>query len=420
MQLMKIKNVRMGLLSCFFLFFLYSCEVDKIEPAKPVEEENMVDSTDVNNEDEHGQESASMEKDDREVKVIGTGSGNIKISDSDRINYTIRPGTYSYVEIKNVNNSVIDGFEKVKVSGSIVSLSNLENVTIQNINIEDSPRGIVIDDSANNLTLNNLRLKNTPGISFRINKKFNGSPSSYSENIHLTNISAENITSLFQSHGGLKDDGFYGLIKGLKIKNNIVRDSPNYGSGVYVNLAEDFEISGNVIDHVNAGHDSHNGIFHVKGNGKIFDNKVTNHSGNAVRSWLFSITKPNSVIEIYNNIVYNSERYSAFEVQVTPGIKQMDLFKPANAKIYNNTVGKMNSGPKYYEGRVVDIYQTYGIVEVYNNLYFDMRDNIVSLNQSSPAETVVKETNNKYFENAKDAVVDLTSFKSKIAGIGAQ
>lgn len=417
---MKVKNVRMGLLSCFFLFFLYSCEVEKIEPAQPVEEENVVDSTEVDKNAEKVDDSSSMEKGDRETKIIGTGSGNIIINDSDGINYTIKPGHYTYMEFNNVSNSIIDGLNKVTVSGSIINMTNVENVIFQNLSIENSSKGIKVHESANNLTFNNLKLKNASGVNFDVSKKYDGSTSSYSQNIVLTNIHAENTSLLFYSEGGIKTDGFFGLIKGLKIANNTVVNSPNYGSGVYVNLAEDFEISNNIINNVNSQNSNHNGIFHVKGNGKIFNNKVTNHSGNAVRSWLFSITKPNSYVEIYNNIVYNSERYSAFEVQVTPGIKQTASFKPAHAKIYNNTVGKMNSGAEYYEGRIVDIYQTYGDVQVYNNLYFDMRDSIVSLNQSNPNDTKVKETNNKYFENASDAVTDLKSFKSKVSGIGAK
>lgn len=413
---MKLKNVKMGLFGCAFLFFLYSCEVEQVEPAKPVEKENAIDSAEL----EEKTDSSTLDKSNREVKVIGNGSGSIKIQDSDGINYTIKPGNYSYVEFKNVQNSVIDGFDKVKMTGSIVNLTNIENVVFQNISIEDSPRGINVNEKANNLIFNSIKLKNTPGISFRIDRKYDGSPSSYSQNIQINNIQAENISSLFSSGGGLKNDGFYGLIKGLKIRDNVIKNSPNFGSGVYVNMVEDYEISGNIIDNVNSQNSNHNGIFHVKGNGKIHNNKVTNHQGNAVRAWLFSITEPNSLVEIYNNVVYNSERYSAFEVQVTPGIKQMSVFKPANAKIHNNTVGRMNSGAKYYEGRVVDIYQTYGNVEVYNNLYFDMRDNIVSLNQSNPKDTKVTEKNNKYIKNGSEAVNDLKNFVSKIPGIGAK
>src|SRR5690606_5153265 len=189
---------------------------------------------------------------------------------------------------------------------------------------------------------------------------------------------------------------------------------------------EDYEISNNLVNNVNKsdsyphGNNNHNGIFHVNGNGKLFNNKITNHQGNAVRSWLYSIIKPNATVEIFNNTVYNSTRYSAFELQVIPTVGILPSFKPANAKVYNNTVGKMNTGkPKFYEGRIVDIYNTKGLVEVFNNLYFNMRDNVVSLNQSNRDETKVAENNNIYFENDSDAVVDLESLKSKVPGVGA-
>src|SRR5690606_14722739 len=110
-----------------------------------------------------------------------------------------------------------------------------------------------------------------------------------------------------------------------------------------------------------------------------------------------------------------------FELQVPPYMAKLPSFMPVDAKVYNNTVGQLNTGePKFYEGRNVDIYQTYGNVETYNNLFFNLRDDIVSLNQSSKNDTKVKESNNRYFKKASDAVVDLTSFKSKIPGIGAR
>jgi len=193
-----------------------------------------------------------------------------------------------------------------------------------------------------------------------------------------------------------------------------------------VGCVEDYEVSNNVVNNVNKsdnypnGNNNHNGIFHLNGNGKFFKNKITNHQGNGLRAWLFSITKPASV-EIYDNIIYNSTRYSAFELQVPPYMEVLASFKPADAKIYNNTTGKLNTGqPKYYEGRIVDIYQTHGNVEVYNNLYFNMLDNEVSLNQSNPKDTKVKESNNLYFKNAADAILDLVNFKSKSPGVGAR
>src|SRR5690606_40822960 len=183
----------------------------------------------------------------------------------------------------------------------------------------------------------------------------------------LLNSQAENIGSLFVTSGEIKEGGFYGLIRGFKLSNSSIINSPNLSNGIYLGCGEDYEISNNLVNNVNKsdsyphGNNNHNGIFHVNGNGKLFNNKITNHQGNAVRSWLYSIIKPNATVEIFNNTVYNSTRYSAFEVQVIPTTGILPLFKPANAKIYNNTVGKMNTGqPKFYEGRIVDIYNTKG------------------------------------------------------------
>src|SRR5690606_93591 len=272
-----------------------------------------------------------------------------------------------------------------------------------------------IYEFANNITFEDITFRNIYNtvIRFQIEKKYDGKPQSYSKNIHLNKINAENIGSLIVTRGQIQNNGFTGLIKGFKLTNSTIKNSPNLGNGIYLGCVENYEISHNIITNVNKsesypnGNNNHNGIFHVNGSGKIFNNKITNFQGNAARAWLYSIDDNRATVEIYNNIVHNSTRYSAFELQVTPWMEKLANFKPANAIVYNNTVGRLNTGePKFYQGRVIDIYQTFGNVEVYNNLYFHMRDNLVSLNQSSPQDTKVKETNNKYFKNATDAVTD--------------
>src|SRR5690606_19393391 len=129
------------------------------------------------------------------------------------------------------------------------------------------------------------------------------------------------------SQGDVKEDGFYGLIKGFKLTNSIVKNSPKLNGLTSLGLAENYEMSNNVVDNVNAspkypnGLNTHNGIFYAKGNGKIFNNKVTNYQGSVVRAWLLSITKA-GVVEIHDNIAYNSTRYGAFELQVPPYIEK--------------------------------------------------------------------------------------------------
>ena len=97
----------------------------------------------------------------------------------------------------------------------------------------------------------------------------------------------------------------------------------------------------------------------------------------------------------------------------------MSLFKPANAKIYNNTAGKLNTGePKFFEGRLLDLYNTSGTLEIYNNLSFNNRDDQMINNMSNTK--IIKDDNNQYFKNENDAISDFISFKSKIMGIGAK
>lgn len=424
------------ILTSLILILCYSCEVEKIDPVDPTEvveepESDPGHDSDTESDKDNDTESNKDSSDeDQKLEIIGTGSGKLIVKDVENKRYSIKPGTYSSFHLENIKSTSLEGFGKVTITNGTIYMSKVNGLNLSGINIEDSSQpAINIYDEANDLTIKNVTIKNirNSAIRFLLDKKFDGSPSSYSRNIHLSNIKAENIGSLFGTKGEIKSDGFYGLIKGFKLTNSSIINSPRLSNGIYVGCVEDYIVSNNLINNVNKskeypnGNNNHNGIFHLNGNGKIFQNTITNHQGNGVRAWLFSITKSDAQVEIYDNVVYNSTRYSAFELQVPPFMKEFPSFKPANAEIYNNTIGQLNTGePKFYEGRVVDIYQTYGNVEVYNNLFFNMRDDIVSLNQSNKNDTKVKESNNRYFKKASDAVVDLTSFKSKISGIGAR
>lgn len=353
--------------------------------------------------------------------TIGTGSGPLILKNYEDKNFKIQPGTYSYFQFENLSNCKISGFNQVKIVGGNVSMNTINGVTISGISIIDSKyRAFNITKQANDLILKDIELSNIGDVCmvFDINNKYDGTPASYSNNIQLVNIKANNISTFFGAQGSIVEDGFKGLIKNFKMTGCTITNSPNLADGVYIGCAEDYEISNNVINNVNSANGNHNGIFHILGTGKIFNNICTNHQGNLVRAWLFNITKT-STVEIYNNIVYNSTRYGAFELQVPLWIKELSAFKPANAKVYNNTVGKLNTGlPKYFEGRLLDLYMTYGSIEIYNNLSFNLYDSIMINNMSSTA--ITKNTGNVYKANASEAVADLTSFKSLIAGIGAQ
>ncbi|WP_354358609.1 hypothetical protein [Pedobacter sp. UYP30] len=358
------------------------------------------------------------------IDMVGTGSGALILNGLTNKKLTIKPGTYTYFEFKNFKNVTVDGSHNVKIVGGGVHLTNMSGVTLMNFDILNSPyRAVDVYDVANDLILKNLTMTNIGDVCmvFHADKPYNGQPSSYSNNIQLLNIVADNISTFFGGNGSVTNNGFTGLIKNFKMSSCTIKNSPGLSDGVFLGCAEDYEISNNRINNVNSKQGNHNGIFHLQGNGKIFNNTCTNHQGNMVRAWMCSITKPGSV-EIYNNVVWNSTRYGAFELQVPPSLKATRAFKPGiTAKVYNNTVGQLNTGmPKYFEGRLLDLYDVYTSVQVYNNLLFNNRDNKI-LNQMSSAglTTLIKNSNNVYKANASDAVADLRTFRSLIPGVGA-
>lgn len=358
------------------------------------------------------------------VLEIGTGSGALIIKNESGKNFRIKAGTYTYFQFENISNCKIDAYD-VKIIGGNVSLNTVNNLTLNGLTIENSTyRAFNIYTKANDLILKDITLNNIGDIAmvFHINKKYDGTADSYSNNIQLINIKANNVGTLFSSAGGHVNDGYTGLIKNFKMIGCSITNSPLLSNGVYLAAAEDYEFSNNIIDNVNSKQGNHNGIFHVIGNGKIFDNKCTNHQGNMVRAWMCSFTKEGTV-EIYNNVVWNSTRYGAFELQVPPFMKALGGFKPATiAKVYNNTAGKLNTGlPKYFEGRLLDMYDTYSSIEVYNNLLFNNIDELFLNKMSTDGVTnLTKNSNNIYRVNPADAVGDLTNFKSLIPGVGKQ
>ena len=427
---MKISFRSVIKLTSFFLFLTLngSCKKDELPVIPPVGGGDVTilkpDSTGTSR-DTTGKVPPVTTPLSGETMVVGNGSGELILNDLTNKKITIKPGTYANFQFKNFKNVTIDGAHNVKIKGGGVHLTNMAGVTLMNFDVENSPyRAVDVYNVAHDLILKNLNLTNIGDVCmvFHANETYNGQSSSYSQNIQLLNIVADNISTFFGGSGGVTSNGFTGLIKNFKMSNCTIKNSPTLADGVFLGCAEDYEISNNRIENVNSKQGNHNGIFHLQGNGKVFNNTCTNHQGNMVRAWMCSITKPGSV-EIYNNVVWNSTRYGAFELQVPPSLKAKKSFKPGIvAKVYNNTVGQLNTGaPKYFEGRLLDLYTLYAPVEVYNNLVFNNRDILILNNMSDRKVTpITKNSNNVYKDNASDAVEDLVTFRSRISGVGAK
>ncbi|WP_346239098.1 hypothetical protein ABDK00_010200 [Niabella insulamsoli] len=383
------------------------------------------------------------------VLEVGSGSGNLTI-DGDNLTINgakitfqngdlvkIKGGAYNAITIRNIsvpsNGARVTFINDGQITfngGKLMNLANLNNVTVSGAGQSSNDRGISFTNSSyraimlsgtiNNFTLQNMRFSNVSDyvISYVDLKSmvYNGSASSYAYNLAFLNIDADNVGPLFFFGGDVSSNSFIGLIKKLEIANVTCINSPSPGSVVSVGNVEDFSIHDNRIDNINTRNDNHNGVFFARGNGKFYNNVVTNHEGNALRLWLYSV-EGTKTCEIYNNIVYNSRKYSGFEIQVTPYIKASSVFKPANAKVYNNTVGKMNTDRMSFPGRLLDYYNTYGTLELYNNLTFNNNDAIIVNDMSSGG--YLRNDNNIYMSSEWSAVDNLINFTSKIAGVGA-
>src|SRR5690606_24988972 len=184
-KFMKLNTLKVGILSSLMILFLYSCEVEKVEPSNPLPTPDEVidkkpDSVNI------GRPSQDESLNQNAI-VIGNGSGYLILKDSKDKNYSIKAGTYSGVNLSNLQN--------VKITGGTIDIGNVDGVTLSDLSIENhNQAAIYVHTSADNLTLKNLKLKNISnyGIRYDINKKYDGSPQSFSENIHLENIQAEN------------------------------------------------------------------------------------------------------------------------------------------------------------------------------------------------------------------------------------
>lgn len=384
--------------------------------------------------------------------LVGTGSGSLTIDGSNfTVNGTkitfqnndvvkIKGGSYTGITIRNVSVPNSGGRVTFINDGVILldgtkqlNLSNLNNVTVSGAGASASSRGFVFTNNSfravllsgavNNFTLQNMLFKNISDYVIMYNGLdnmiYNGSSSSYVSNLAFLNIDAENVAPLIQLNGDITSSGYKGLINGLEIANMTCINSPGLGSVVYAGCAVNFNIHDNYVNNINTTNDNHNGVFFIHGNGKFYNNKVTNHQGNALRAWIFAVASlDNSTVSIYNNIVYNSRKYSAFEIQVLDYMRQSTVFKAANTKVYNNTIGKMNTERMSFPGRLLDVYNTYGTLEVYNNLVFNNNDAQILNNMSSTV--ILKNENNIYVAQEQDAIVNTTSFASKVSGVGAQ
>ncbi|QNK63157.1 hypothetical protein H7F33_01120 [Pedobacter sp. PAMC26386] len=367
------------------------------------------------------------------VLVLGNGSGDLTI-DGNTINpkandlIKIRGGVYTSINIKNINASGTvtiqnDGLVEIAGSNDHILLNNVSNLTISGTGTPGISRGfvsrdnaqhrsIIINGTAQNLTIQNVAFKNIGDYVIYFNSAqvvYNGSKSSFSDQIHLLNIDCDNTGTFLQMLGGVDNGVITGLIKNLEIAYLNFQNS-DCGAAVIVDNADGYNIHHNTVTNINSNNNNHNGIFTLKGTGSFHHNLIHNHQGNALRAWVRSLgTTPKQVL-IYNNTVVNSRKYSAFETQSFQTEIISGVTTYANCKVYNNICGDLNLS-KDWVGVVVDVYNLFGgTCDVYNNTGFNfpapsMTSNIV--NQQSV--TIPAASNNVYYSTAASAGIPNTA-----------
>lgn len=374
---------------------------------------------------------------DTSFTLLGAGSGILRLGKLSGQKIKVKPGTYDYINITSANHVKLDLSGVTLAGGKLDIDDGLNDVEIWGLKIRDQKsRGIEITGFSNDVYLHDMEFDHVGDmvINYRYFGFYNGTPASASKNFRLVRLRGKNISRLFNVDGGFKPEGIMNLMLNFKMSNCTVMNSPDLGSMVWIAAGQDYEIFQNTVNEVNmdfpdpnAPHGYHNGLWHIVGNGAFHDNKVTNHQGNAIRAWAVSFGQDMKTIRIYNNKVYNSYKYGAFEVQATPEIQEYlkkypKRISPAKAKVYNNTAGRLNTA-KDWEGQMLDLYNTLGPVEYYNNLGFEMNRQdkaTTDMINYNGAGTSMKMSGNIYRSLATQAVTDKVTFKSRFKGVGAQ
>lgn len=370
--------------------------------------------------------------------TLGEGSGDLDMGEISNKNIRIKPGSYASISFSKAQNVVIDATD-VTMHGGVLDLNDASGVEIYGLSITDQTyRAVNIRGFCTGLYLHDMTFKNIGNtvINYEYKGLWDGTDATTSKDWKFERLTFINTSQPVGLGGEYAPEGIRCMMSNFKFLHNTIKNCPEMGNIIYCAAADNYEIAGNVIDNINTKYASnapngiHNGIFHMVGNGSLHDNTCSNHQGNLIRAWGLSFGKVKKEILIYNNKVYNSWKYSAFELQVPPFLQEYQKKYPGrirftNAKVYNNTAGHLNVS-KDWEGMMLDLYNTFGTVVYKNNLGFEMVSTHPELdpgqrsmiNAMNGTETKLILGTNKYFKTQAGAVSK--SFRSLTEGIGAK
>lgn len=331
---------------------------------------------------------------------VGEGSGQLEVDGSTMAlecndQLVVKGGSYEWISFKNITAAdgcivMITNDGLVEIDGTNrMTVENTRNVTISGNGTAGIDKGFYLHDNtyrafdlippADGFTLQYFSFKNIGDYVIHFDNSaqiYDGTEGSFTKNLKFLHTSVENTSSFINGSGNVdntQSDDIVALVQGLEIAYLDVKNSAGIGAVAWFGNVDGYDIHHNVIDNVNTENDNHNGLFSISGSGSFHHNRISNHQGNAIRAWTRSLgTTPKDVL-IHDNIVVNSRKYSGFEVQsfATFMIEGKTTF--ANAKIFNNTCGNLNTKNDWV-GVVADIYGLHGgTAEVFNNLGYQLR-----------------------------------------------
>lgn len=331
-------------------------------------------------------------------------------------NIKLTPGNYSniYITWANASNAIID-FTGSTFENCVIEAGKSTNVKLFGGSFKNTAyRVLRFDFASSNLEFYNITFTNCGDYAVTSN---NSNVVGVMKGLKFMNCTFDGSGQI--SLGGDVEKNI-GQFSGTEIAYCTFKNT-SPGNCVSLSNVSDFDFHDNLVDNVNTQNNNHNGVFFAQGNGKFYNNLLKNYQGNAIRVWLFSRGSTPTTVEIYNNICYSTRKYGAFELQefsrnLIPGRTTF-----ANAKVYNNTAGNLNTN-KDWEGQMLDLYSLSGTLEYYNNLGFDMvtvqyQKQVTNMINNMGNTKIVKEENNKYFLG-RDEAVD-KDFTSKLKGVGA-
>lgn len=334
------------------------------------------------------------------VLPVGTGSGRLEVDGSsmalecnDQI--SIKGGTYDEIVIKNVaaaDGCIVmitnDGLVEM-VGQSRMTLENFTNVTLSGAGTAGIAKGFSLHDNTyrsvelvppmNGFTLQHFAFRNIGDYVIHYDNSaqiYDGSAASFTKDLRFRHLDCDNTATLLAGSGNVdvgQANPVVALVQGLEIAYVSVRNSPTIGTVAWFGNVDGYDIHHNVVDNVNTANDNHNGIFSITGSGKFHHNRITHHQGNAIRAWTFSLGGSPKDVLIYDNIVAHSRKYSGFEVQSFERLLVPGKTTFANAKIFSNTCGDLNTQNDWV-GVVADVYGLLGgTAEIFNNLGYQLR-----------------------------------------------